>query len=78
VEILDFDLADNTGPTIGYKKTVKGLFPVREDSCGSEIEYLKKAARLQSGSISFFEYVKPLIQQENYAALSSVVLSEPF
>lgn len=78
VEIMEFAMADNTGSTIGYKKTNNGIIPVREDSSGSEIEYLKKAARLQSGIISFFEYIKPLIQKENYAALSSVVLSEPF
>lgn len=78
VEIMEFAMADNTGSTIGYKKTDNGIIPVREDSSGSEIEYLKKAARLQSGIISFFEYVKPLIQKGNYAALSSVVLSEPF
>ncbi|HAU7576693.1 TPA: NAD(P)-binding protein [Salmonella enterica subsp. enterica] len=78
VEIMEFAMADNTGSTIGYKKTDNGIIPIREDSSGSEIEYLKKAARLQSGIISFFEYVKPLIQKGNYAALSSVVLSEPF
>ncbi|EAU3881376.1 glycosyl transferase, partial [Salmonella enterica] len=78
VEIMEFAMADNTGSTIGDKKTDNGIIPVREDSSGSEIEYLKKAARLQSGIISFFEYVKPLIQKGNYAALSSVVLSEPF
>ncbi len=37
---MEFAMADNTGSTIGYKKTDNGIIPVREDSSGSEIEYL--------------------------------------
>ncbi len=63
---MEFAMADNTGPTIGYKKTDNGIIPVREDSSGSEIEYLKKAARLQSGiiflSTSNRSYKKEIMQ----------------
>ncbi len=64
---MEFAMADNTGSTIGYKKTDNGIIPVREDSSGSEIEYLKKAVRLQSGIISFLStsnrsYKKEIMQ----------------
>ncbi len=60
---MEFAMADNTGSTIGYKKTDNGIIPVREDSSGSEIEYLKKQQDCNQG-LFLFEYVKPLIQKE--------------
>lgn len=61
---MEFAMADNTGSTIGYKKTEDGIIPVREDSSGSEIEYLKKAARLQSGIISFLSMLNRSYKKE--------------
>lgn len=50
---MEFAMADNTGSTIGYKKTEDGIIPVREDSSGSEIEYLKKRQDCNQGSFLF-------------------------
>ncbi len=54
VEIMEFAMADNTGSTIGYKKTDNGIIPVREDSSGSEIEYLKKSGKIAIRDYFFF------------------------
>ncbi len=51
---MEFAMADNTGSTIGYKKTDNGIIPVREDSSGSEIEYLKKSGKIAIRDYFFF------------------------
>ena len=78
VELMEFAMADNTGSTIGYMKTESGIEPLRDETSSSEVEYLKKAALLQEGIISFFEYINPLLSLDNYNAFDSVILAEPF
>lgn len=78
IELMEFAMADNTGSTIGYKKTADGIIPVREKNSDSEVSYLNKAQRLQSGIIAFFEYLHPLLNKENIDELNSTTLSEPF
>lgn len=64
---MEFAMADNTGSTIGYKKTDNGIIPVREDSSGSEIEYLKKQQDCNQGLFLFLStsnrsYKKEIMQ----------------
>ena len=78
VELMEFAMADNTGSTLGYIKTDEGIAPLRDVTSDSEKDYLEKAALLQKGILSFFEYVSPLLSTGHYQALDSLVLSEPF
>ena len=78
VELMEFAMADNTGSTLGYEKTVDGIVPIRDKTSDSEIDYLQKAKLLQKGILSFFEYISPLLSDGNYDSFNSLVLSDPF
>lgn len=78
VELMEFAMADNTGSTLGYVKTDDGIAPLRDVTSDSEKDYLQKAALLQQGILSFFEYCSPLLSTGHYQAFDSLVLSEPF
>lgn len=78
VELMEFAMADNTGSTLGYIRTDEGIAPLRDTTSDSEKEYLQKAALLQQGILSFFEYISPLLSTGDYQAFDSLVLSEPF
>ncbi|WP_241603066.1 HAD family hydrolase [Rosenbergiella nectarea] len=78
VELMEFAMADNTGSTLGYVKTVDGIAPLRDTTSDSEQDYLRKAALLQQGILSFFEYISPLLSTGHYQSFDSIVLSEPF
>jgi len=78
VELMEFAMADNTGSTIGYLATDEGIVPLRDVTGNSEKDYLDKAALLQKGILSFFDYIHPLLVNGNYNSFDSLVLSEPF
>lgn len=78
VELLEFAMADNTGSTLGYRKSEAGIVPIRDIIGQSEHHYLKMAKLLQNGILSFFEYVSPLLSSNNYKTFASLVLAEPF
>lgn len=78
VELMEFAMADNTGSTIGYMATDEGIVPLRDITSNSEKDYLDKAALLQKGIISFFDYIHPMLLSGNYQSFDSLVLSEPF